>query len=145
MNTEEFKINIDLYGFDTNEWPEDIREKANKTLLSSTKFQDLIEEEKMLQDSLNLRTFDEPSSNLENRIISAAKESPASAVNSKSIFEYISNVFNSFHLPNPAFALSMVLVIGITLGYFANNSTDSVNNENLFANEISFYDGDFYE
>ncbi len=146
MNTKEFKINIDLYGLDINKWPEDMREKANKALLSSTEFQDLIEEEKILQDSLNLRTFDEPSSDLENRIISAARKEPVNtAVKNKSIFELISNLFNSFHLPSPAFALSMVLVIGITLGYVANNSADEADNDNLFASEISFYDGDFYE
>lgn len=146
MNKQEFKTNIDLYGADIGKWPERIRQIANTALLSSSEFQLLIEEEKVLNDALNLRTFEKSSSNLENRIISAAlKGSATPAVNSKSLFEYIGSIFNSFNLPNPAYALSMVLVIGITLGYVVNNSGDEINNDNLLANEISFYDGDFYE
>lgn len=143
MNTEEFKKNIHLYGTNIDEWPLELREDANRLLLSSLEFQNIIKEENILNDALNHRGFEEASPSLENRIISTALSN--SAHNSKSIFEFLNQIFNSFHLPNPAFALSLVLLIGITLGYAVDNIGIENNNENLFANEINFYDGDFYE
>lgn len=145
MKSEEFKSFLELYGPDINRWPEEFKEKAELSLKSSIELQNLIEEEKLFEAALNLRSFEEPSSGLEYRIITAAKKAAPQISSSKSVFNFIKDLFNSFHLPNPAFALSMVLVIGITLGYMVHSSNNGTSSDDLFAGEINFYDGEFYD
>ncbi|MGH7884900.1 MAG: hypothetical protein ACRENO_04295 [Thermodesulfobacteriota bacterium] len=145
MKLQEFKSFLDLYGTDINRWPGEFKEMAKLSLKSSIELQNLLEEEKQFEAALNLRSFEEPSSDLEYRIIAAAKRVDPQISNSKSVFNFIKDLFNSFNLPNPAYALSMILIIGITLGFFINNSNNVSASQDLLAGEINFYDGEFYE
>lgn len=144
MNIEEFKANLGLYGSDLNVWPEDIKSEAISALKTQTDLQKLVDEEKQFEETLNFRNLEEPSPGLESRIISAAKKQPLEPSSSKSLFVYIREVFQTFHLPSPAYALSVMLLIGIALGYFSSNST-SLANDDTEIEEISFYEGDLYE
>lgn len=148
MNIHDFKNNLDIYGSDIDAWPENIRKDAKTSLSSSVEHRNMLDEEKLLEEALNLRSFEDPSDDLEARILNASlRKNFEPDTQSKSFFGFLNGIFNSFHLPKPAFALSMILVIGITLGYIGNTNQQqaSVNSEDLLASEINFYDGDFYE
>lgn len=146
MNLSDFKKHLETYGPDLKMWPESLRDEAKKSVVSSVNLQKLLEEEKFLEEALNLREFEQPSSNLASRIISESRQSGVERKAQTSFYDFLNSIFSSFHIPKPAFALSMILVIGITLGFFGNGPDNNViNSEDLQASEISFYDGDFYE
>lgn len=146
MNLSDFTKHLETYGPDLEIWPGSLREEAKKSVASSVKLQKLLEEEQILVEALNLREFEQPSSNLASRIINASRQNSSERKQQASFIDYLNTIFSSFHLPKPAFALSMILVIGITVGFFGNSpDNDVINSEDLQASEINFYDGDFYE
>ena len=84
----------------------------------------------------------DPSIDLERRIISSAKLEKQ--VKSESIWIYIDELFSAFHIPVPAMALSLLLVLGITAGYLYNDLPSDQDNQ-VALNDFLYYEGDYYE
>ena len=140
MNINEFREYLSEFGSNLQNWPISIRQKALEALNNSKELQFLIKEEINFENILNQRKFESHSINLETRIISSINNN---RFETKNVFEILKEVFSAFHLPKPSYALSLILLVGITLGYFVTNS-DNLDND-VVLSEISFYDGDFYE
>jgi hypothetical protein len=89
-----------------------------------------------------LGKFEEPSTDLERRIINSANS--VKQIKSESIWSYIDELFGAFHIPVPAMALSLLLILGITLGYLYNDLPNGQQNE-VALNDFLYYEGEYYE
>ena len=74
MNRErkQFEKNLFLYGVDLHQWPEDIRGTGLQALEKFPEFQTLVHEHRRFEDILNDRPYEDPSGDLEERIIRAS-------------------------------------------------------------------------
>lgn len=144
ISVEEFRRYLDLYGSNLDRWPEQVRDSAREMTEVSQQFRKMVEAETRFEETLNLREVEAPDNGLENRIIASAKTQGEAGARS-SLSGYLGDIFRSFYLPNPAFALALMLVIGILIGYFT-SSVNSVNgNDQLITSQLTFYEGEIYE
>jgi len=142
MDKEKFIDYLSIYGADLGKWPEELREEAHTALSSSRELRDTLEEEKLFEEALNTREYEEPSPDLARRIIDAAGEKPAPA--RKSFFDILSSVFSAIPLPRPALALPILLVLGIAAGYIYANYADTDTNGTQLA-QLLYYEEGYYE
>ncbi len=82
------------------------------------------------------------SDDLQAKIISTAKAQ--TDFQSISIWEYLDEIFKSFHIPAPALALSLLLLGGITLGYLYDDLPNGQQDE-VALNDFLYYEGEYYE
>lgn len=145
MDVKQFKENLLIYGADVHQWPEEIRQAGLEALESSPELQTLIAEEEHFERVLKTRKYEEPSSNLEQRIISSSllrkQKTPFS------IGAFIPALLDEFRLPRPALAaisvvMVVVLIIGFAIGF--SNPAGSVMTEQEQTNlqEFLYYEGD---
>ena len=142
MDKEKFIDYLSIYGADLGKWPEELREEARTALSSSRELRDMLEEEKLFEEALNTREYEEPSPALARRIIDAAGEKPAPA--GKSFFDILSSVFSAIPLPRPALALPILLILGIAAGYIYANYADTDTNGTQLA-QLLYYEEGYYE
>lgn len=102
----------------------------------------MVEDEIRFEKLLGARKFEQPGIDLERQIISSAKSKKQ--IKSESIWNYIDELFSAFHIPVPAIALSLLLVLGITAGYLYNDLPSDPDNE-VALNDFLYYEGDYYE
>jgi hypothetical protein len=119
MDKKKFIDYLSIYGADLGKWPEGLRESAHAALSSSRELLEALEEEKLFEEALNMREFEEPSPDLARRIIYAAEQKPAPV--RKSFTYILSSVFSAIPLPRPALALPLLLILGIAAGYIYAN------------------------
>lgn len=143
MTTSEFRRYLDIYGSDLQRWPQDVRDAAKILLDGSAELQKLVGEEELFEHKLELRNYEEPSPELQDRIIASAKTEASSR--SRSIAGYLSDLFSTFYLPSPAFSLALILVIGIMIGYFT-SSVNAISGDELISDsQFALYEGEIYE
>jgi len=102
----------------------------------------MVEDEVKFEKLLGVRIIEQPGIDLERRIISSAISEKQ--VKSESIWNYIDELFSAFHIPVPAMALSLLLVLGITAGYLYNDLPSDPDNQ-VALNDFLYYEGDYYE
>jgi hypothetical protein len=72
-NLEEFKEKLLVYGADVHKWPRGEREAVLEALETSPELRALLAEEDRFEQVLRTRKYEEPSSDLAERIIAAAQ------------------------------------------------------------------------
>lgn len=142
MDKKEFLDNLSVYGADLGKWPDGLREDAKELLSSSPELKEALEEEKLFEQALNMRGFEEPTPNFARRIIDAAELKPAPA--RSSFLDLLSSIFSVIPLPRPALALPILLVLGIAAGYLYANYTEKDTNGMQLA-ELLYYEEGYYE
>lgn len=142
MDKQKFIDYLSIYGADLGKWPEGLREDAHAALSSSRELRDTLEEEKLFEEALNMREYEEPTPDLASRIIDAAEEKPAPA--RKSFIDVLSSVFSAIPLPRPALALPLLLVLGIAAGYIYANYSETDTNGTQLA-QLLYYEEGYYE
>ncbi|NIU85906.1 MAG: hypothetical protein GWN11_03955 [Candidatus Dadabacteria bacterium] len=140
---EEFREYLSLYGSDINSWPEDIRGDALKLYSSSDEMEKIVADEKEFESLLQLREFEHPEINLATTIINSARSEEQTK--SESLWAYIEELFSTFRIPVPVMALSLLLICGITIGYFYGSMPNGNQNEEVALNDFLYYEGDYYE
>lgn len=142
MDKQKFIDYLSIYGANLGNWPEGLREEAHTALSSSRELMEALEEEKLFEEALNMREYEEPSPDLARRIIDAAEENPAPA--RKSIIDVLSSVFSVIPLPRPALALPLLLILGIAAGYIYSNYSETDTNGTQLA-QLLYYEEGYYE
>ena len=134
-----------MYGADVRGWPKDIRSSGLKALDSSPELLKLVEEEERFEEVLKTRKYEEPSSNLAGRIVSAALPKKKKAQRNLGVF--FSEVLREFSLSRRAFtavsvSLIFTLIIGFTIGF--SNPSGYVSAEQYETNleDLLHYEGD---
>lgn len=121
MNLDEFKKYLAIYGADLESWPEEIKERAKDALQTSIELKDLLEAERHFERMLQQRKMEEPSSDLAQRIITAAGSQgreTSERPERLSFGEWLAGLWS----PKPAFALAIILILGFGIGYVSNLS-----------------------
>lgn len=142
MDKQEFMDYLSIYGADLEKWPDGLRDDARAALSSSQKLREALQEEKLFEQALNMRGFENPSPDLADRIIDAAQ--PKRAHNRKSFFDLLGSVFAAIPLPRPALALPLLLILGIAAGYLYSDYADTDTNGTQLA-QLLYYEEGYYE
>lgn len=143
MEKEKFMEYLSLYGADTESWPEGASTQAQDALSESAELREALRAEREFEAALNLRRFEEPSAGLAGRIIEAAALDGKTS-RKTSVFDKISSVFGALPIPRPAFAIPLLLFIGITAGYLYTAHYDDSTQPTEVASVI-FYEEGLYE
>jgi hypothetical protein len=146
MDPKKFKENLLLYGTDLHKWPEVERQAGAELLRHSPELQASFAEQEEFESILKARKFEEPSSNLAQRIVFLSvgqdKEAPSR------LDSFLSNLFaDEFYLPKPAFIVFSIFMVTVLLtGFFIgfSNPTGSTSTDQRQANLQAFlhYEGD---
>jgi hypothetical protein len=144
MDRKEFMRYLELYGADIGMWPEEAREEAGKACARSAELREALEEERRFEEALMERGFEEPSTGLEARIISAAAERKRPEAERNTVFGILSAIFSAIPLPRPAIALPLLLIIGMAAGYLYANYAEQDTDNSLYS-EMLYYGEEYYE
>jgi hypothetical protein len=146
MDPKKFKENLLLYGPDLNKWPEEEKQAGADLLRHSPELQSLFAEQEEFERILKTRKYEEPSSNLAQRIVCLSDPQNIKAPSRLGLF--FSGLFaDNFYLPNPAFiVVSIFMVTALMTGFFIgfSNPTGSTSTDQGQANLQAFlhYEGD---
>ncbi len=143
IKNEEFREYLSLYGSVISFWPGDIRGDAQKLYSSSDELKKIVADEKEFESLLQLRAFEQPEINLATTIINSARSEEQNKA--ESLWAYIEELFSTFRIPVPAMTLSLLLICGITIGYFYGGIPNGNQNEEVALNDFLYYEGDYYE
>jgi len=124
MKREEFQKYLDLYGSQFKNWPDEIRDLAEKSLTDSPEFQALLAQAKELESFLKLEEVPEPSPQLVERIVGATRGLVQEELPESEKFT-LGDWFRSLWRPQAVVSLAMILVVGFGIGYFANLNNQS--------------------
>lgn len=125
MDPKQFKEDILLYGWDLDQWPEEIRQAGVELLQKSSELQVLLAEQEQFERVLKTRKYEEPSGNLVERIVSLSlhqeERSPSGVV------LFLSRFFaDEFRLPKPALILiSILMIVTLGIGFFIGFSSST--------------------
>ncbi len=146
MDPKKFKENLLLYGTDWNKWPEEERQAGAELLRHSPELQASFAEQEEFERVLKTRKFEEPSSNLAQRIVSLSVGQDKEA--SSRLDSFLSKLFaDEFYLPKPVFIVFSIFMVTVLLtGFFIgfSNLTGSTSTDRRQANLQAFlhYEGD---
>jgi|LGOV01.1.fsa_nt_gb hypothetical protein len=145
MNLKQFKENLLVYGADVHTWPQDIRQTGLKALENSAELRALLADEERFELVLKTRKYEEPSSDLAERIISASQLKTKKV--RRSLGGFFSELPWEFSLSKRAVtavsvSLVLVLIIGFAIGF--SNPMGSVSTEQYQTNlqELLYYEGE---
>lgn len=145
MNPKQFKENLLVYGSDVQKWPQDIKQARLKALQTSAELRVLLAHEEQFEQVLKTRRYEEPSSDLAERIILASQAKKKRV--RRSLGRFFSELLWEFSLPRPAMTAVYVsvifaLIIGFAIGFL--NVTESVSTEQYQTNlqEFLYYEGE---
>jgi len=145
MDPEQFKENLLVYGANVHKWPEDIRRAGLKALEISSELRALLAEEERFERVLRTRWYEEPSSNLAERIASASLSKRTRV--RRGLVGFFSELVWEFSLPKPALtavsvSLVFVLILGFVIGF--SNPIGSVSTEQSQTDlqEFLYYEGE---
>ena len=97
MDLKEFKEKLLVYGADVYKWPRGAREAGLKALENSAECRALLAEEESFEQVLKARRYEEPGSDLAERIISASQ--PKAKEARRSLGSFFSDLLREFGLP----------------------------------------------
>ncbi|MBN1842671.1 MAG: hypothetical protein JW883_10375 [Deltaproteobacteria bacterium] len=144
MNLKQFKEKLLVYGADVHAWPQDIRQTGLKSLENSAELRALLADEERFELVLKTRKYEEPSSDLAERIISASQ--PKRKKVRRSLGGFFSGLLWEFSLSKRAVtavsvSLVLVLIIGFAIGF--SNPMGSVSTEQYQTDlqEPLYYEG----
>lgn len=145
MDIKQFKENLLLYGANVYQWPQEIRNEGMEALKQSSEAQVLVAEHEGFEKVLRTRGYEEPSSNLEQRIISASLSVEKKAPFSLDVF--LSEIFAGFRLSKQSFAvlsilLISVLLIGFSIGFLDPGGVTLAEQKQPDLQEFLYYAGD---
>lgn len=145
MDLKEFKEKLLVYGADVYKWPWGAREAGLKALENSAECRALFAEEESFEQVLKARRYEEPGSDLAERIISASQ--PKAKEARRSLGSFFSDLLREFGLPRPALiALSVSFFLFFMIGFAVSfsNLTGSVSAEQDQADlqEPLYYEGE---
>ena len=125
MDLREFKENILSYGVDLHKWPMEKRQAGLESLQKSSELQALLAEYEQFERVLRTRKYEEPSSNLAQRIVSLSLPQDKKSPSSLGLF--LSRLFaDEFYLPKPALiVVSILTIIALLTGFFIGFSNPS--------------------
>lgn len=103
----------------------------------------MLGEERVFEEALMRRGFEESSPGLSGRIISGALKNGSAG--QKSILRSLRDIFSAFPIPSPALALPLLLVVGIAAGYFYPADSTVPLPDGTQVAELIYYDEGFYE
>ncbi len=112
-----FEKYLALYGAELESWPEEIREEYRHGLTVSTELRELLESENRFEGILRGISFEDPSSDLADRIIAASRKARQSHSPGKGSF--LKELFSEFSLGRRAAAFAGALIIFVTVAGFA--------------------------
>jgi len=146
MDPKKFKENLLLYGTDWNKWPEEEKQAGVELLRHSPGLQASFAEQEEFERILKTRKFEEPSSNLPQRIIALSTGQEKEAL---SRFDsLLSKLFgNEFYLPNPAsipvsIFMLIVLITGFFIGFSIPAGSTSTDQKQASLQAFLHYEGD---
>ncbi len=145
MNKDRFQECLSLYGSEIDNWPEDLKTEAHTTLASSPELKALLDQEREFENALGQRAFEPPSPNLATRIVNTAKVTPRTAKSSASIIDSIKGSFGGIPFLSPAYGLTLVLIVGLMLGYAYTSYTTDEEPESIEIAGLLYYDEGYYE
>jgi len=119
MGIKQFKECLLLYGADLERWPAEVILAAEEAVARSETCRRLRDEYAAFERTLKARRFEAPSADLKARIIRAALSRPRMPV---SLLGFLAECFADFPVPKPAFAVALMLVIGLMIGLLAPRS-----------------------
>jgi hypothetical protein len=144
MDTRQFRENLLVYGTDIQQWPKEIRKAGLEALKKSSELKALVADHDQFERILKTRKYEEPSSNLAQRIISASLRENAKA--QLSTISFFSELLAVFSLPKPAITavsvLIIVLLIGFAAGFMNPLETVFTDQEQTYIQEFLYYEGD---
>lgn len=114
MDAERFRECLLIHGADVHQWPSDIRQAGLDAVERSLDCRSLRDECRQFEAILRSRTFEDPSSDLAVRIVSAARRRERRA--SPQVMEFIAACFRDLRLPAPVFTAAAVLILGVVIG-----------------------------
>jgi hypothetical protein len=146
MDPEKFKEYLLLYGTDWDKWPEEERQAGAELLRHSPELQASFVEQEEFERILKTRRFEEPSSNLPQRIIALAADQGREVL---SRFDLLfSKLFvNESYLPKPAFIsvsifILIVLITGFLIGFSIPAGSTSTDQKQANLQVFLHYEGD---
>ncbi len=140
MDPKEFKENILLHGIDLYQWPDEIRQAGVESLRESSELQALLAEQEQFERVLKTRKYEDPNSNLVQRIISRSLHQEERSPSDIGLF--LSGLLaDEFRLPKPALILiSILMIVTLGIGFIVgfSNSTTSILTDQRQANLQEF-------
>jgi hypothetical protein len=116
MPKKQFEEHLFVYGSNVEQWPEEIREAGKDALERSVELRALIAEEAHFEAFLKARRFEEPSRDLEQRIISASM--PANKKARHGVGAFFSELLQELNLPKPVLtAVSVLFIVTLLVGF----------------------------
>lgn len=145
VNLKQFKEDLLMYGANVHEWPEDIRYSGLKALETSSELRKLLAEEQRLERVLKTRKYEEPSSNLAERIISASLSKRKKV--RRGLGGFFLDLVWEFSLPKPALtalsvSLVLVLILGFAIGFINPIGSVSTEGSQTDLQEYLYYEGE---
>lgn len=145
MNLKKFKEKLLVYGADVHRWPRGEREAVLKALETSPELRALLAEEDRFEQVLRTRKYEEPSSDLAERIISASQLKTKEV--RRSLSGFFSELLWEFGLPKPvltALCVSLVLflIIGFAIGFSSPTGSVSTEQYQTDLQELLYYEGE---
>lgn len=145
MNFRQFEENVLVYGADVHSWPESVREAGLKALDSSPMLQALLTDEGRFERLLKTRKYEEPNTDLAERIILASLHQKKRAQHT--LREFFSELFGELRLSRPAVtAVSILLIFALIIGFAIgfSNPFGYVSTEQYAINleEFLYYEGE---
>lgn len=145
MDIKQFKENLLLYGTNVHQWPKHVRNAGLEALKQSSDVQELLAEHEAFEKVLRTRKYEEPSTNLAQRIISASLRVEKKVPFSLDVF--LSEIFAGFRLSKPSFVvlsilLISVLLIGFSIGFLNPGGSTLAEQEQPDLQEFLYYTGD---
>ena len=138
---KQFEENLFLYGADLHQWPEDIRAMALQALEEFPDLQTLVDEHRRFEDILMDRPYEEPTGDLEERIVRSSL--PRTEALSVSFTEIIVETLGWLGLGQPraaVIALLLIFIVGVIFGVAAPiNSSANQEMQLTLRDHLSYY------
>lgn len=145
MDLKQFRENLLIYGADLYRWPEEIQRAGMEALGQSAELRAALADHEHFEEVLKSRKFEEPVTDLAERIISASlhqKERERFGHGS-----FLSSLRAELSMPRPALAavavlMVAVLLIGFAIGFSIPLGLNSAEQESAHLQEFLYYEGE---
>ncbi|MFH0812107.1 MAG: hypothetical protein V2A69_04610 [Pseudomonadota bacterium] len=116
MDSKQFEKNVLVHGAELNRWPEDARQAGVKAHKKSPELQLLLEDHQRFESFLQKRKYEEPSSDLAERILSASLRQEKKE--SLGVGAILLELLSGLNLPRPVLTgLSVAVVFAFIMGF----------------------------
>ena len=133
LSATQFEKCLMLYGTDINQWPQSLQAKA-KAADASPALNSLTMQQQYVDEMLlGAYTIEPMSDNFTYRVLRSARS--LSSIRELSLLDWLATLFSDFRLPQPAYVIATVIVLGISVGM-----TEPGPSANSFVAQITFSD-----